>query len=402
MMDRTEKIETKIIHTGRDPESFGGSVNPPVYHFSTVLYKSVDELVSRYDKITPDSRVMTYGTKGSPTSFSLEDAVAELEGGFRSISFPSGLAAVAGALFAFLKSGDHLLMTDSVYYPTREFCASVLKRFGVETTYYPPCIGSEIEELIQENTTVIYTESPGSHTFEVQDIPALSAVAHRHQAKLIMDNTWASPIFFNPFVHGADVSIQAATKYINGHSDIMLGMVTTTREDWEQLRNCTWHLGQCCGPDDLYMAQRGLRTLSVRMKQHQSNGIQVAEWLKKRPEVRRVLHPALPDDPGHELWKRDFKGASGLFGIELEPTNPSNVEAMLNRLELFGMGFSWGGYESLIVPSDVEKDRLPESWTFKGPLLRLHIGLEDPEDLILDLEQGFQELRTDAPKSSKS
>ena len=400
MRDQAEKTDTRIVHAGRDSDAYGGGVNPPVHHLSTVIYPSVEKLVTRYDNITPDSRVMTYGTKGSPTSFALEDAVAELEGGFRSISFPSGLAAVAGALMAFLKAGDHLLMTDSVYFPTREFCDSILKRFGVEISYYPPCIGSDIENMIRKNTRVIYTESPGSHTFEVQDIPAISKVAHLHQIKLLMDNTWASPVFFKPFAHGVDVSIQAATKYINGHSDVMLGLVTTTREDWEQLRNCTWQLGQCSGPDDLYLTQRGLRTLGVRMKQHQNNGLQVAEWLKSRPEVRKVLHPALPDDPGHALWKRDFHGAGGLFGIELEPFAPSMVQAMLNRLKLFGMGFSWGGYESLIVPSDVQKDRLSGSWHFEGPLLRLSVGLEDPEDLIQDLEQGLCELAPQAGSPS--
>lgn len=401
-MKQGKKTDSRIVHSGRNPKSYGGLVNPPVHHISTVIYETVEKLVSRYDNITPDSRVMTYGTKGSPTSFTIEDAVAELEGGYRSISYPSGLAAVAGALLTFLKAGDHLLMTDSVYFPTREFCDSILKRFGVETTYYPPCIGSGIKDLIQENTTVIYTESPGSHTFEVQDIPAISRIAHEYQVKLLMDNTWASPIFFKPFAHGVDVSIQAATKYINGHSDVMLGMVTTNREDWEQLRNCTWHLGQCSGPDDLYLAQRGIRTLGVRMRQHQKNGLKVAEWLKKRPEVKKVLHPALPDDPGHSIWVRDFQGASGLFGIELEPVDFSKVEELLNSLELFSMGFSWGGFESLIVPSDVQKHRLPGNWKFEGPLLRLSIGLEDPEDLIQDLEQGLRKLKIVSGSDSTS
>ena len=394
-MDRTEKIETKIIHTGRDPESFGGSVNPPVYHFSTVLYKSVDELVSRYDNITPDSRVMTYGTKGSPTSFSLEDAVAELEGGFRSISFPSGLAAVAGALFAFLKSGDHLLMTDSVYYPTREFCSSILKRFGVETTYYPPCIGSEIEELIQENTTVIYTESPGSHTFEVQDIPALSAAAHRHQAKLIMDNTWASPIFFNPFIHGADVSIQAATKYINGHSDTLGGAVCTNDSEWHQKMVFSQKaLGLQPSPFDCWLITRGIKTLPLRLKQQMTNAAALADQLASHPKVNWVRYPHRTDHPQHAVALRQMAAGGGIVTVSFN-ANQEETYALCKGLRWFTMAESLGGIESLIChPATMTHAAVSADMKAKlgidDGLVRLSVGCEDLEDLQSDLQQALR------------
>ena len=336
---------------------------------------------------------MAYGRRGTPTSWALENAVAELEGGYRTLAYPSGLAAIAGTLFAFLKSGDHLLMTDSVYAPTRRFCNQTLKRFGVETNYYDPQIGSGIQELLRPNTTVVFTESPGSHTFEVQDIPAIAEVSHTHGAKVLMDNTWASPLFFKPFAHGVDVSIQAGTKYIVGHSDAMLGTATATRECWPTLSETTWDMGQCAGPDDLYLAQRGFRTLSVRLQQHYRNGLEIGEWLRSRPEVRQVLHPALPDTPGYALWKRDFLGASGLFGIELEPCSENAIAAMLDGMQIFHMGYSWGGYESLIVPTNVRSIRTATPWNFEGPLVRLHVGLESVSDLKDDLAEGFQRLR---------
>ena len=322
--------ETRVITAGRDLKHYAGAVNPPVYHVSTIISKSVAELKAHSIREDGGDQVMTYGRRGSPTSWALENAVAELEGGHRTLAYSSGLAAIAGTLFAFLKSGDHLLMTDSVYAPTRRFCNQVLKRFGVETTYYDPQIDSGIRELLRPNTTVVFTESPGSHTFEMQDIPAIAEVAHAHGAKVLMDNTWASPLFFKPFAHGVDVSIQAGTKYIVGHSDAMLGTVTTTQECWPALSTTTWNMGQCAGPDDLYLAQRGFRTLSVRLQQHYRNGLTVGEWLHSRSEVRQVLHPALPETPGYELWKRDFLGASGLFGIELEPCSEAAVVALLD------------------------------------------------------------------------
>ena len=385
--------ETRVVTAGRDLKNYAGAVNPPVYHVSTIISKSVAELKARSNREDDGDQIMAYGRRGTPTSWALENAVAELEGGYRTLAYPSGLAAIAGTLFAFLKSGDHLLMTDSVYAPTRRFCNQTLKRFGVETTYYDPQIGSGIQELLRPNTAVVFTEAPGSHTFEVQDIPAIAEVSHTHGAKVLMDNTWASPLFFKPFAHGVDVSIQAGTKYIVGHSDAMLGTATATRERWPTLSEATWDMGQCAGPDDLYLAQRGFRTLSVRLQQHYRNGLEIGEWLRSRPEVRQVLHPALPDTPGYALWKRDFLGASGLFGIELEPCSENAIAVMLDGMQIFHMGYSWGGYESLIVPTNVRSIRTASPWNFEGPLVRLHVGLESVSDLKDDLAEGFQRLR---------
>ena len=384
---------TKVVVTGRNPQLYGGMVNPPVYHVSTVLAETYKELKSRDQAEESGKQEMTYGRRGTPTSWALENAVAELEGGYRSLAFPSGLSAVTGALMAFLKAGDHLLMTDSVYVPTRRFCNNVLKRFGVETTYYDPLIGVEIGSLLRPNTSVVYTESPGSHTFEVQDIPAISKTAHAHGVKIIMDNTWASPLFFKPFEHGVDLSIQAATKYIVGYSDVMLGTVTATKESWPELKGCTGDMGQCAGPDDLYLAQRGFRSMAVRLYQHQANALQIAEWLQTRPEVRQVLYPAMPGAPGHEIWERDFLGASGLFAFELQPFTEKAIESMLDGMSLFGLGYSWGGYESLLIPENVRNFRTAVPWRFEGPLLRIHIGLEDVEDLKDDLGNGLKRLR---------
>ena len=391
--EKTFGEETRVIAAGRDLKHYAGAVNPPVYHVSTIISKSVAELKARSNRENDGDQIMAYGRRGTPTSWALENAVAELEGGYRTLAYPSGLAAIAGTLFAFLKSGDHLLMTDSVYAPTRRFCNQTLKRFGVETNYYDPQIGSGIQELLRPNTTVVFTESPGSHTFEVQDIPAIAEVSHTHGAKVLMDNTWASPLFFKPFAHGVDVSIQAGTKYIVGHSDAMLGTATATRECWPTLSETTWDMGQCAGPDDLYLAQRGFRTLSVRLQQHYRNGLEIGEWLRSRPEVRQVLHPALPDTPGYALWKRDFLGASGLFGVELEPCSEAALEALLDGMQIFHMGYSWGGYESLIVPTNVRSIRTASPWNFEGPLVRLHVGLESVSDLKDDLAEGFQRLR---------
>ena len=385
--------DTQVIVSGRDTKSYGGLVNPPVYHGSTVLAESVETYNSRYLDSQDGEQVMVYGTMGNPTAWSLENAIAELEGGYHCSTYPSGLAAISVALMAFLKSGDHLLMTDSTYTPTRRFCNTVLRRFGVETTYYDPLIGAGIESLMRPNTAVVYTESPGSNTFEVQDIPAIAEVARKHGAILQLDNTWASPLYFKPFEHGADISIQAATKYIVGHSDVLLGSVTTTKETWKTLRDCTWQFGQCVAPDDLYLAQRGLRTMAVRLRQHQQNSLEIAEWLRNRDEVRQVLHPGLLDAPGHDIWKRDFLGASGLFGVELKTFTKKAVEKMVDEMRLFGIGSSWGGYESLMLPVNVRDFRTASPWRFEGPLLRLYIGLEDVDDLKEDLYDGLGRLR---------
>lgn len=384
------KEDTKIVKAGRHPEDQLGAVNPPVYHVSTVLMRTLDEFQHMRD--TPEG-TMVYGRRGTPTSFALDEAVAELEGGAGCITSPSGLAAIAGALLAFVKMGDHVLVTDSVYSPTRRLCDTVLARFGVTTSYYDPLIGAGIAELIRDNTAVVFVESPGSLTFEVQDIPAIAAAAHARGAKVLMDNTWSSPLFFKPFEHGVDVSIQAATKYIVGHSDAMLGTATATAECLGPLRETVRALGYCAGPDDAYLGQRGLRTLGVRLRQHHRSGLEVARWLQKRPEVLRVMHPALPDDPGHEIWRRDFTGASGLFGFVMESGSQAQLAAFLEGCEHFGMGGSWGGFESLCVPTAPEKSRSATEWAPGGQSMRLHIGLEDVGDLIEDLDSAFARFR---------
>lgn len=388
------KDETKLVTAGRDPEGNFGVVNTPVYHASTILYPSLAALQETHAARAAGKRVVSYGRKGTPTTWSLEDAITALEGGYRCQVFPSGLAACSNAILAYVKSGDHVLITDSVYGPTRSFCNTVLSRFGVEVTYYDPLIGAGIADLIQPNTTVLYVEAPGSQTFEMQDIPTLSEAAHSKGLVVIMDNTWASPLFCKPFNLGVDVSIQAGTKYVVGHSDVMIGTVTTTQECWPALEAGAGAFGQSAGPDDVYLTQRGIRTLSVRLKQHMENGIAVAEWLKDRPEVHSVLHPALPDHPGHDIWKRDFLGASGLFSFRLHSVSNNAIAAFLDDLELFGMGYSWGGYESLVILANPTSSRTATIWDNTNPLVRLHIGLEAVEDLISDLSAGFDRLNT--------
>lgn len=385
------KEATLLAHAGRDPAANFGIVNPPVYHASTVLFPSV-AAIEESNK-DPYSGVR-YGRYGTPTTFALEEAVAALDGGARGVQVSSGQAAITVGLLAFLKGGDHLLMTDTAYQPTRRFCDQFLARFGVETTYYDPSIGPGIAKLIRPNTKVVYLESPGSLTFEVQDVPAIAAVARKHGAKVLLDNTWSSGLYFKPFQHGADVAIYAATKYIVGHSDAMLGMITMgSADDFKAIKSSASMLGNSAGPDDCYLGLRGLRTIGVRMRQHQENGLALARWLQGRPEVAAVRHPALPNDAGHTIWKRDFTGASGLFGIVLKPYAKASVDAFLDSLELFGMGFSWGGFESLIIPFTLGGQRTATSDKEPGPMLRIHAGLEDPDDLIKDLERGFAKLK---------
>jgi cystathionine beta-lyase len=384
-----QKPATRLAHAGRDPGHFHGFVNTPIYRGSTVLFPTAAALEA-------NDQEYTYGRLGTPTVKALAEAIAELEGGHATLLTPSGLSAIATTFLSLLSPGDHVLVSDSVYRPTRRFCDNVLSRLGVEVAYYDPLVGAGIKSLLKPNTKVVFAESPGSQTFEVQDIPAISAVAHAAGALVVLDNTWATPLFFKPFAHGADVSIQAATKYIVGHADAMLGAITVNEAVWPTLARTHDELGLCAGPEDVYLALRGLRSLGVRLARHQASALTVAEWLAKRPEVARVIYPALTSDPGHAIWKRDFTGSSGLFSIVLKPVPRKAVAAMLDGLELFGMGYSWGGYESLIIPFDPSSYRTATKWKAEGPALRLHIGVEEVDDLKSDLEAGFARLATNS------
>jgi cystathionine beta-lyase len=385
------KPETRLVVAGRDSKSNYGFVNPAVYHASTVLYPSAADLLAHRGRYT-------YGRRGTPTTEALENAICAIEGpacaGVALV--PSGAAAVSTALLSLLNSGDHILVTDSVYRPTRNFCDQVLKRLGVETTYYDPLIGAGVAALFKPNTRAVFVEAPGSQTFEMQDIPAIAQAAHSKGALVLMDNTWATPLYFRAFEKGVDLSIQAGTKYIGGHSDIMFGTISANEKTWPQLKDFYNTYGLCCGPDDVYLALRGIRTLSARLERHQKSAIEVAQWLEKRPEVLRVMHPALPSDPGHAIWKRDFTGSSGLFSIVLKPVPEAAVHAFADTLSLFGLGFSWGGFESLVILFDCSSYRTATRWNPGGPALRFHIGLEDVGDLISDLERGFAALNAAA------
>jgi len=383
---------TDLVHLGRDPMSQHGVVNTPVYHASTILYPTIEAFKNR----AADDRKyrgVRYGAYGTPTTFALADTVAQLEGGVGGVVTSSGLAAATMALTAFLNSGDHLLMVDSVYTPTREFCNSVLMRLGVETTYYDPLIGVGIAGLIRSNTRVVFTESPGSLTFEVQDIPAIAAAAHQRDALIMLDNTWATPLFFKPFAHGVDISIQAATKYIAGGSDLVIGIITAAEEQYfRQLKDTTLAFGEIAAPDDCYQALKGMRSMGARLRQQQAAALDVARWLQDRSEVKRVLYPALEGNPGHHLWQRDFTGASSLFGVLLHETSEKAVARMVDNYRYFKIGASWGGFESLVIPANPAAYRTAPPWDESGYLLRYHIGLEDPQDLISDLADGFQRL----------
>jgi cystathionine beta-lyase len=376
--------DTTAIQVGRMSEEHYGVVNTPVYRASTILYR---DLASLESKTAP----YTYGRLGTPTTESLAEAVTALEGGAATVLCPSGLNAIITAIMSVCASGDHMLVTDSCYGPTHIFCSKVLKRFGVETTFYDPRIGAEIEKLMRPNTKAVFCESPGSLTFEVQDVPAIAAVAHAHGASVLLDNTWSTPLFFDAFAHGVDLSIQAATKYIGGHADVMIGYVTANLS--HQSRLSEWHAltGLYASGDDCFLALRGVRTLPIRLKRHQETALKLARWLRGRSEVSRVLHPALEDDLGHAIWKRDFKGSSGLFGVVFHPMPKSALAAFMDGLEHFGLGFSWGGYESLIVPANIIRSVKP--FEAEGPTVRIHAGLEDADDLIADLEQGFGHLK---------
>ena len=391
MSTRSKKADTIFTHAGNKPHENFGVVNPPVYHASTILHRTVAAMEAAQKNRFKQGN-MSYGRHGTPTTFAVEEAVAEAEAGERAVAFCSGAAACYGAILGFVKSGDHLLMVDTVYGPVRAFCNGFLKRFGVETTFYDPMIGAGIAGLIRDNTRVIYLESPGSITFEVQDVPDIVAAAKARGIATLFDNTWSAPLFFQPLKHGIDISIIAGTKYIVGHSDAMMGFAVGSGSSFLAVRQAAAELGYHAAPDDCYLALRGLRTAGVRMRHQEQQALKLATWLQGRPEVERVLHPALPGHPGHEFWRRDFTGSSGLFSIELRrDTPPAAISAMLDGMELFGMGASWGGYESLILPSHPERMRTATPWT-GGPVLRLHAGLEDIGDLIADLEQGFARL----------
>lgn len=382
--------DTITAHAGRDPQRFDGVVNTPVYRASTVLFPDV----ASYESRNPDDyKVMRYGIYGTPTTFALEEAVAQLEGGYAAVALPSGLAAIVAALAAFAHSGAHILIADSVYQPTRNFCDKRLRNQGVEIEYYDPALGAAIAGLIRPNTTAVFCEAPGSLSFEMQDIPAIAAAAHARGVAVLADTTWGTPYFFRAFEHGVDISIHAGTKYISGHSDVMLGVVVTNEQYWLKLRRAVADYGYCVSPDDCYLALRGLRTIGVRMRQQQQSALTIAHWLQSRPEVLRVLYPALEGDPGHAIWKRDFSGAASLFGVILKPASARAVAALIDGLALFGIGSSWGGFESLAIRADPGKYRSATRWNPGGPLLRLHIGLEDPADLIADLEQGFAQMK---------
>lgn len=382
------KQDTKLIWAGRHPDQFGGLVNTPIYRGSTVLSPTLDEWNKKKQAHADDVfGASMYGRFGTPTHHALQEAMAELEGGFRTMLYPSGLAAISSVLLSLLSAGDHVLVCDSAYSPTREVLEGTLARYGVTMTRYNPCDSDCLPALLRPETKVVFVESPGSETLEIQDIPAIARVAHEHGAKVVMDNTWATPLFFKALEYGVDVSIQSATKYITGHSDALLGTATCNEETWDQVRQTSLELGQTAGPDDVFLALRGLRTMAVRLRQHHESGVALAQWLEQRPEVDAVLHPALPSHPGHKLWKRDFQGASGLFSMALKPVSNTALAALIDNLQLFGLGVSWGGYESLALP--FEPHRTQPNWHYDGPGIRIHVGLENVDDLIADFDQAF-------------
>lgn len=381
--------ETKIIGAGRNKKWTKGVVNAPIFRASTILFETMDEM--RFAAKNNANGEMFYGRRGTSTHFAFQEAIAELEGGFGCALYPSGSAAISGVLLSFLKAGDHLLMVDSVYEPTRVLCNNLLKGYGIETTYYDPLIGDGIESLIQSNTKILFLESPGSITMEIQDVPTLSRIAHEHGMTVVLDNTWASPINSAPFELGVDISIQAATKYIVGHSDVMMGTATANEAHWDALREHSYLLGYCTSPDDVYLASRGLRTLSIRLAQHEVNALKVANFLAQREEVDHIRHPAFESCPGHEFFKRDFSASNGLFSFVLKKGDEKSLTAFVENMSLFKMGFSWGGFESLILSvSGLNKIRTATTWDESKPLMRVHIGLENVDDLIDDLTRAFE------------
>lgn len=392
MSDTKKGAGTRVVSAGRRPEWTQGIVNPPVWRASTILYDSVADL--RGNARADTHHTLFYGRRGTPTQWSLADALTQLEPGAQAtFLYPSGVAAVSAALLSVLSPGDELLLADSVYDPTRSFATGFLKRFGVTTRFYDPMIGGGIAGLIGERTRAIFLETPGSLTFEVQDVPAIVAAARARGVTTLLDNTWATPLLFPAIEKGIDLSILACTKYVVGHSDVMLGSVTAAPSHWARLRETSHALGQTASPDDAWLGARGLRTMALRLKQHGEAALEIARWLETRPEVARVLHPALPSCPGHDLFLRDFEGPAGLFSFVLDGGGEAARAALIDGLELFGIGYSWGGFESLAIPIDPDRIRTAVPWRAAGPAVRLQIGLEDPADLIADLAAGLDRFR---------
>jgi cysteine-S-conjugate beta-lyase len=381
---------TQVTHLGRDPKRHLGAVSTPVYRATTILFENVAELEAAEQGRHPG---ITYGLHGLPTVRDLQSAMAELEGGHASLAVASGLAAITLALLGVTKAGDHVLVTDSAYGPTRRFCNNQLTRFGIEVSYYDPLIGAGIEREMRPNTRVVFCESPGSLSFEVQDVLAIADVAHRNGALVMLDNTWATPLGFPAFARGADISVHAGTKYVGGHCDVLVGLITCSEATYPRMHRLWTDMGVALSSDDAFLALRGLRTLAVRLRQHTESALAIARWLRTRPEVDEVIFPALEGSRGHELWKRDFTGACGLFGVVLKPAAKERVDAMLDTLQLFRLGWSWGGFESLVIPAHPERTRTATRWDARGPYIRLHVGLEDTQDLIDDLTEGFDRLR---------
>ncbi len=398
-MDKKIHEATKIIHAGRNPKEQGWMVNPPIYQTSTIVFPTYKDFMyaergySNNDLVQPYE--LKYGRYGTQTNFALEQAISEIEGGYNTFVTSSGAAAINTALIAFLKQGDHMLLVDNVYSPTRGFADKFLKKFGIETTYFDPHIGEGIAKLIKKNTKVIFMESPGSQTFEIQDVPAICKIAKKHNIVTILDNSWASGIYFKPFDYGVDISVMALTKYINGHSDIMMGSITVQEKYFRVMYEAFRYMAVTAAPYSSYMVQRGLRTAKLRMDHCFKSGLEMAQWLESRPEVEKVLYPALPSDANHQLWKRDFTGAAGLFSIILDKKYSNEALArMLDKLHYYGMGYSWGGYESLIIPFDASSIRTATKYSYANKTaLRINIGLEDVEDLKNDLEAGFKRLK---------
>jgi cysteine-S-conjugate beta-lyase len=383
------KIETKLAHTGLAPDGYGGIVNLPPHRASTILF---DNLADFEKADRGEWPLPSYGRYGTPSTLSLEATLAELDGADYSIVLGSGMAAIAVAIMAFAEAGDHVLMVDTAYGPTRRFCEQKLKKLGVEVTYYDPAIGAGIKALMKPNTKVVYCESPGSLTFEMQDIPAISEVAHAASAVVIADCTWATPLYFRAFEKGVDVVMHSATKYISGHSDLVMGVLSCKEKHYKQLLYTYRNFGASPSADSCYLAMRGLKTMTIRMERQMQNALTIARWFQSRPEVEKVLCPMLEGDAGHALWKRDMTGGASLFGVLLKPYSHAQVAAMIDNLELFGLGYSWGGFESLVITFDAARSRTATEWNHKGVNLRFHIGLEHPDDLIADLEQGFKRL----------